>query len=872
MASGTPRPVVTLDSSDLGIELVGGKGVNIAKMIANGFSVPPAFAVTVDAYEMFLNRNNLRDDIAAILERTDFDDDASLNSSSEEIRSLFLNANIEDDELIDLKKQRGALEGEYFAVRSSAVAEDLADASFAGQQDTYLNVRRENVVRMILTCWASYWNARAMKYRHDASKDHLSQGMAVVVQRMVNSEISGVMFTADPVTGDDRVIVEASWGLGESIVSGLVTPDHYVLSKPGLEVGEFTVNVKEHGYYLADGEDVMLDIPKEKAEARCADDRILKLIAEQGIALENHFGCPQDIEWAVEAGRVYILQSRNITTLPDKSEKDGILWSRGYGDEYWADATTPMFYTVMGKMLTDYVNHEGAHMMGYKDLESGPLTKLHKSRVYFSATVLERIFAHYPKFIRSRELLEYFPAKEQERISAYGNDYFGTIKSQICLLFRDRDGMIWKTDKVYRRWAQRFMGLCAEFDALDLGSVSDGELADWYERIRTGSTKHYQLIRYGMVSHSIMTNLLVKNWSAKWLHDDGTIYAGLMSAPEDNKTVETNKGFSDMGKSLRENPETREKAESMPAEEFVEWLQSSDSPFREVYNQFIRDFGHRSGTRELNAKRWAEDPEYVIGVALQMCRGDSDLREEFDRSVVRRQETEREVRSRLGFFRRVLLFKVLKYARTYLTFRENQRFYLDHMMYRNRLIFLEEGRRLCERGLIDDNEDIFFLEDTEAIAILRGGDASSARSLIAPRKAEFMKYRDRLPPKFLLDGVDFDDDPVSFGATLVGAASSPGSYRGRVRVIMDVRDLGQVEKGEILVTSNTDPGWTVVFSKLGGLITETGGILCHGAVISREYRIPAVTAVKSATTVLHTGDLVSVDGSKGEVTILEEKE
>ncbi|MBO4502167.1 MAG: hypothetical protein J5707_00710 [Candidatus Methanomethylophilus sp.] len=872
MTTGTPRPVVKLDTSDLDIGLVGGKGINIAKMISNGFSVPPAFAVTVDAYEMFLDRNGMREQIREILDRTDFDDDASLTKGSEEIRSLFLNADIADDELIDLKKQRGELIGEYFAVRSSAVAEDLADASFAGQQDTYLNVKRDEVIQMILTCWASYWNARAMKYRHDASKDHLSQGMAVVVQRMVKSDISGVMFTADPVSGEDRVIIEASWGLGESIVSGTVTPDSYILAKDTLEVRDFTINTKEQGYYLIDGKNQLVDIPREKAEARCADDAILKAIAEQGLKLEAHFGCPQDIEWAVEDGKVYILQSRNITALPDNSEKDDILWSRGYGDEYWADATTPMFYTVMGRMLTDYVNHEGAHMMGYKDLESGPLTKLHKSRVYFSATVLERIFAHYPKFIRSRELLEYFPQKEQQRISEYGNDYFGTIKSQICLAFRDRDGMIWKTDKVYRKWAEHFMEVCREFDSVNLKSISDADLADWYFRIQKESTKHYQLIRYGMVSHSIMTNLLVKNWSSKWLKDDGTIYAGLMSAPEDNKTVETNKGFSDMGKALRADPEARARADSMPAEEFIEWLQSSDSPFKQAYNNFIAEFGHRSGTRELNAPRWAEDPEYVIGVAKQMCDGDSDLREEFDRSVERRKQTEEEVRSELGFFKRALLFKVLGYARTYLTFRENQRFYLDHMMYRNRLIFLEQGRRLCEKGLIDEKDDIFFLEDTEAIDILRGADATNVRETIAPRKAEFMKYRDRLPPKFLYNGVDFDDEPVSHGATLVGAASSPGSYKGKVRVIMDVRDLGQVEKGEILVTSNTDPGWTVVFSKLGGLITETGGILCHGAVISREYRIPAVTAVKSATTILHTGDLVSIDGSKGEVTILEEEQ
>jgi pyruvate,water dikinase len=871
MTSDSPRPVVPLDSSDLDIKLVGGKGINLAKMISNGFSVPPALSVTVDAYEMFLDLTGIRKTISDILDSTDFDDEASIEDSSEKIRRLFFETPIPQKELAFLKENCFNLEGEYFAVRSSAVAEDLEDASFAGQQDTYLNVRKHDIAMMVITCWSSYWNARAMKYRHDTSMNHLEKGMAVVVQKMVKSDISGVMFTSDPVTGDEHVVIEASWGLGESIVSGLVTPDRYTVSYEG-KVLEASIRTKEKGFYLIDGKNQQVDIDPAKAAERCADDAILGKIAAEGLKLRDHFGLPQDIEWAVEDGKVYILQSRAITTLSDPSEKDGILWSRGYGDEYWADATTPMFYTVMGRMLTDYVNHEGAHMMGYKDLESGPLTKLHKSRVYFSAVVLERIFAHYPKFIRSKELLDYFPREEQDRISQYPNDYFGMIKSQLCLLVRDRDGMIWRTDKVYRKWAEGFLKLCEEFDATDLTMISDKELAEWYEKIRVGSTKHYQLIRYGMVSHSIMTNLLVKNWSIKWFKDDGSVYAGLMSGLEDNKTVETNKGFSDMGVALRADKEVMEKAKSMDAQEFVQWLEGSDVPFREVYDRFIKEFGHRSGTRELNALRWAEDPDYVMSMAIQMCDSGVDLRKEFESGVKRREDTEEMVRKELGFFKRTMLFKVLLYARTYLIFRENQRFYLDHMMYRNRLIFLEQGRRLRERDMIDDREDIFFLEDVEAIAILNGADASNVRAMIAPRKAEFMKYRDRLPPKFLLNGVDFDDEPESHGDTLVGAASSPGTYRGKVRVIMDVRDLNQVEKGEILVTSNTDPGWTVVFSKLGGLITETGGILCHGAVISREYRIPAVTAVKSATTVLHTGDMVSVDGSKGEVIILEESE
>ena len=204
MTLDNPRPIIPLDSSDLDISLVGGKGVNIAKMISNGFSVPPAYSVTVDAYEMFLDLTGLKGRIAEVLESTDFDDEGSLESSSEMIRNMFLNADLPEKELRMLKDDLSDMQGEYFAVRSSAVAEDLADASFAGQQDTFLNVKKHDIVNMVLTCWASYWNARAMKYRHDASKDHLSQGMAVVIQKMVASEISGVMFTSDPVTGEGQ--------------------------------------------------------------------------------------------------------------------------------------------------------------------------------------------------------------------------------------------------------------------------------------------------------------------------------------------------------------------------------------------------------------------------------------------------------------------------------------------------------------------------------------------------------------------------------------------------------------------------------------------------------------------------------------------
>lgn len=862
---------------DIPIDKVGGKAANLAYMIGAGFSVPPAFAVSVDAYMDFMERTGLNGKASEILGRIDYDDDGSVSRGAGEIRSLILAQQVPQDLADAIVGGLGMLDGEYYAVRSSAVSEDLPDASFAGQHDTFLYVSGADVVGRTVECWASYWNDRVVKYRHDAGIQHLGAGVGVVVQRMVASEISGVMFTADPVDGSRNIVVESAWGLGESIASGLITPDKYVLDRDG-NVIDSVIRSKAKGYFLVDGENRVRDVPGDKVDARCADDATLRSIIEQGLALEDHFGIPQDVEWAMEGGRVYILQSRPVTTLTDESDMDGLLWSRAYGDEYWADATTPMFFDIMGRMLTDYVNHEGAKMMGYKELESGPLIKLHKSRVYFNAWVLERVFAHYPKFIRSKELLNYFPLNDQERISKSPNDFYHAALSQILVMLRDRDGLMFRTDKAYKEWAAGFLETCREFDGMDLTGLTDAGLEDLFYEIERKATKHYQLIRYGMVSHSILTNLLVKNFLVRFLDDrDGFIYASLISGLDDNKTVSTNVGYSEMAKIVRGDPVLKERIHSLTAQGFLEHMDSTDNPLKPVFDSFMETYGHRSNTREFLFPRWREDRPYVVGVIKLLADEDLDLKKQEESRRQDRLRVEAEVRGRLlagrgGRIKSWLFFKILRIAQTYLIFRENQRFYLDHILFRQRIMICEFGRRLVERGLIAERDDVFFLFEEELLGAIAGTHIPDAKT-ITERKMEFYRYQNVLPPKFLRNGIDFDDTVRVSDANMIhGAASSPGTFTGIARVVTDVRGLSEIRSGEILVTSNTDPGWTAVFSRLGGLITETGGILSHGAVISREYKIPAVTAVNSATGIIKTGMRIRVDGNDGTVYILEEEE
>ena len=390
----------------------------------------------------------------------------------------------------------------------------------------------------------------------------------------------------------------------------------------------------------------------------------------------------------------------------------------------------------MGKMLTDYVNHEGARIMGYKEITDSKLLKLHKSRVYFNSWVLEKAFSYYPKFARSKELLNYFPLEDQERISQYPSPLRKTLLSQILIAIRDPDGMMHKTDKAYRKWAKEFMEKCEYFDETDLDTLSDAELLILYNDIETAGIKHYQLIRYGMVSHSIATNLMVKNWLVEWLDDNnGSLYAGLISGLDDNKTVEMNIRFSDLAKILREDTELLTKVNSIDDlsslnESEIDELVSSNLNLKKDFDLFIKNYGHRSNTREILYPRWREDKAYVLGVIKLLSSSDLDLRKKELEARKNRFKTEKEVLKRIkkqkgGFFKVKLFSIVLNLAQTYLTFRENQRFYLDHLLFRQRLMLKEMGRRLFERKIIDEEDDVFFLYEKELLMFFNTNGSST---------------------------------------------------------------------------------------------------------------------------------------------------
>lgn len=332
---------------------IGGKARNLMDLMAAGFPVPEGWVVSTSAYERFLDRNGLRPRISDALKDLDYRDAVKVVRCAESIRGWMMAGDI-DPELADrlLKETEAFGPSGLWAVRSSAIAEDLEQASFAGQQDTYLNVTREKLAESVKKCWASYWNDRAIEYRHDQGIGHLDSGMAVVVQRMVNADSSGIMFTSDPITGEEKIIIESSWGLGESIASGLVTPDRFVCDAGTGEIKESKINNKTQAMFLSPEGEKVVDVPEAERNRPSLTRGKVELVAKLGTQLHNHMGAPQDIEWAAEVDKIYLLQSRPITTIGG----DLTLWTRGYGDEYWADVTSPLFFSILGPWLTKYVN------------------------------------------------------------------------------------------------------------------------------------------------------------------------------------------------------------------------------------------------------------------------------------------------------------------------------------------------------------------------------------------------------------------------------------------------------------------------------------------------------------------------------------
>ncbi len=726
------------------------------------------------------------------------------------------------------------LDATRLAVRSSAAAEDGGAASFAGQHLTELEVAPSDVPAAVARCLASTASEASDAYRATRGVD--AGLMAVVVQEMVDARAAGVCFTADPITGArDRIVVEAVEGLGEALVSGQAQPDRFVLSREGEVAERVTVGARP---VLGD--------------AQAAQVAALAIAAEED-------GAAVDVEWAIDgSGRVLLLQARPITVvgapadlepwLADVPPRPDERWTRAVGDEFWADATSPFYFAAMGRHIDEDNMKDMDRLQGLHRLDcSRPYLRLHGGRAYWAESAMLETLRVTPPAFRSDRLLGWFSPESREAARAIPYRPWEVLKATVNGRRRDPDGRIERNHTLLEQFMADSRRRAAAFTVAPKVSVEDldarwAELEDWLRQ-------SFRFVRWGLSVHSTMLVEVLTRLCGSWLGDAGLV--GTLVAGLPTRTLDANRDL---------------------------WLvgQEEDGPaFDTALAAFLERHGHRRATREPAEPSWREDPAGVA-ILARSTRGTIDPADVLVRSARTREQAEREALARLDPVRRRVFAKVLQYTRIYLTYRDDQRYDADRLFGSLREWALACGDRAVADGRLGDREAAFMLTPRELRRVLAGDERPHPggwAGLVAARRASYERSKLILPPMWLHGDrtvASSAGGEVADGDALEGMAVSPGIVEGIARVIPTLATADRLGPGEVLVTSNTDPGWTPLFLRAAGLVLETGGMLAHGAIIAREYGLPAVSAIPQATRRIPDGCRVRVDGAAGTVVVLDE--
>jgi phosphohistidine swiveling domain-containing protein len=553
-------------------------------------------------------------------------------------------------------------------------------------------------------------------------------------------------------------------------------------------------------------------------------------------------------------------------------DKDATLWSRVWGDEYWSDLVSPLFYSIFNRMLSVNAVAGVLQVMGLSDIGERPLFKLYRGHIYFNASILRDVFEHVPRALRSDTLLSVFPPEEAEEARRAPFQGMRRLIGELRLYLLDRDGLIFRNYRRLEKYIPQLLIRLEELDKLDLGQASNEELLDYFSQTQQLGQTHLQLIRWGLVLHNMSLYHLLRYILQWWCDDDGTLLARLLTSLPDNKTTEANRMLWELAQAALASPTVAAIFRQAEPEAVFGHLSRSAEGQRFILrlSHFLAAYGHRAVTRDVSSLRWEDNPGLVIGLLKGYVTASAgfNLQAMEAHQACEREEATRQVLAMLSGPKRALFKILLDYTHHYTTFRENQRFYLDMIFLRWRRVFMEIGQRFRERELISTAEDVFFLRLDEIVqAIRQGVDKALVAEWIAMRKEEYASYGQGLPPTFVRGGMGFEALEIPAGSTrLYGLGVSPGYVTAPARVMSDLAQSHLLESGEILVAINADPGWTPLFVTAGGVVLETGGMLSHGAIVSREYGIPAVTGVRHATRRLHSGQRITVDGKNGVVS------
>jgi pyruvate,water dikinase len=885
--------ILPLDAPEAGLAEVGGKGANLARLARAGFPVPGGFLITTAAYHAYVAANDLGPAILAAARAARPDDPASLEEASVAIQALFAGGRVPPELAAAIRDRYAALGRPPVAVRSSATAEDLPDMSFAGQQDTYLHILGDAALEeAVVRCWGSLWTARAIGYRARNGIAPEDVALAVVVQEMVPSEASGVLFTANPLNGRrTEVVIDATLGLGEALVSGQVEPDHYVVAADDGRILGKTLGAKAlviHGQ--AGGGTVT--VAGDAATTQALPDAAIRDLAQLGLRVAAHYQAPQDIEWGWAGGQLYLLQARPITSLyplPPGATPDSLQIFLSFASVQGVmDPFTPLGQDALRLMFAK----GGAMLDIHHTLESQRTIHLAGERLYLDFTP----FLRHPiaRKIARRALGAIDPGAQQAVEGLWDDPRMAPNAAAVSL--DTLRHLAYGFGPIFGRVALNMLRPAARYRFIRRrAEAAITRLADRYRPTATPAQQVaffeqmlgavFDIVKPYVIPGAVagLLPMLVLQRLAAHLPDGNQLMLEMTRGLPHNVTTEMDLALWATARHIQADPPALDAFQQRSAAELAAAYHAGTLPGKAqaAVAAFLRRYGMRGVAEiDLGRPRWSEDPTPIMQVLQSYVQitdpslaPDVQFRRGAAAAEAAIERLAEAVRATPGGPIKAAVVRVLgRRMRTFAGMRESPKFTVIRLFGMVRAALLQAGRDLKAAGVLTAPDDVFYLHLPELRAVA-AGEPGDWRALVAERRALYAreKTRRQIPRLLLSDGQAFYEGlgaGAAAGADLVGSPVSPGVVEGTVRVILDPHGA-QLSPGEILVCPATDPGWTPLFLAAGGLVMEVGGLMTHGSVVAREYGIPAVVGVHDATTRLQTGQRIRVDGSTGQIVLLD---
>ena len=905
--------ITPIGTTNDALETVGGKGRSLAQMTRAGFDVPEGFLLSTAAYRDFVADNELEQRILELARPEIVDGRASFESASRSIQALIAGCEHSSTLTAELAAAYQALPGDApaVAVRSSANAEDLPGLSFAGQQDTYLNVRGvAALLESVRNCWASLWTAQAMSYRNEMGIASDAVAMGVVVQIMVPADVAGILFTANPATGErDEMIVNASYGLGEAVVGGQVTPDTFIVDRSTLRPKETTLGTKER-QVVADGNrgTRLVEVDADARDASSLAEEVLTELAGLAARVEEHFGGqPQDIEWAVADGKLWLLQSRPITNLPPQPIE--VAWEAPAGVfglvrrqivENIPDPTCPLFdeLYIHGGLVSSRTGksmYTTLHGFAFQIFGSGA----EKTDEEFRANLKRRRDeeARKPE-VKAQEahdldlFLESLSGDERAEFNAMAAALASdNLPHAITMPESDNPTYIAfnKTstnDRQHKDYWDRALpelqGVARKWEARDLAATDDQSLLAGIAELANAEGRYWT----SNGGHTFGVAKSVDDQLQAFLREalpDHHFTSGQFLSGFKSRIMQANDDMFAIAALIKAVPALYEVVVATPARRLMAVLRQRDDADRvlEAIETYLATYGHQGYSLDFCEPTQQEDPSAMFVTLKNMVqRADYDPARHELAATRKREGALAEIRGLLEPFAYWQFRYRMWFAYKYYPMREEACFVLGTAWPVLRRMAAELGQRLADVGTLSEPSDLYFLTSAEigsALAARASGDAMSEYIALTAERRELREARKRLHPPGTIPEearenpglkfkeTQFKNDDAS--DTLRGIPVSPGRINAPASRIMNAQEFDRMQPGSILVCPMTSPAWTQLFAHAVGLVTDIGGILGHGSIVAREYGIPAVVGTGNVTQRVESGQTLAVDGDAGTVVI-----